>query len=167
MGDDIWDNLVLPKEALTSAKVNLVSVVGSDLPDEPEEIMTAETEKAETREAETREVKSEVDAEAEIPNPILPQAELPNLKAKPAIPTRLEPKTPGSMTPSPYISKYPTVWSADWAGKLASLALAMTIVFGIYSYAEYISEFGAKKTLTGTVQVTENLTAAAIKALGF
>lgn len=51
---------------------------------------------------------------------------------------------------SPYVSKLPALWGLDLAHKFATVALALTLSFGVYSFSVHISNLGFKKTLTGT-----------------
>ncbi len=53
-------------------------------------------------------------------------------------------------TISPYVPILPVLWSAQWANKFATLALAFAMSFGIYSYSGHISQLGFKGAITGT-----------------
>ncbi len=68
----------------------------------------------------------------------------PELPAKPVI----SPYTPTVTALSRRESRLPAI--AEFAGKLSTFALALSISFGVYSYAIHISNIGFKLALTGT-----------------
>ncbi|MEK7614679.1 MAG: hypothetical protein AAB428_03380 [Patescibacteria group bacterium] len=51
---------------------------------------------------------------------------------------------------SPYISKLPILWTRDFGSKLATLALAIAVSFGVYSYSGHILNLGFGKTVAAT-----------------
>ncbi|MFA5841843.1 MAG: hypothetical protein WC835_02680 [Candidatus Paceibacterota bacterium] len=154
---DEWDKIILAKSDISGVRSELVSGPVSIV---PEEVVVKKEEKisplkpAELRPATASAIpvfpamQKTVSADAVIAPP--------NPSAIAPTGTLKKEETPAKALPfvgiiSPYVSKLPALWGLDLAGKFATIALALAISFGVYSFSVHISNLGFKKTIAGTV----------------
>ena len=136
---DEWDNLILPKEVTNAPPLGAKINLAGSIADE---------------DATLREKKKSL---------------IPDLKKKDLSILSGEPEK--SLSPYSFPSSFgpslPALRGMEWANKFATAAVALAIVFGVYSYAGYISEMGVSNVADATVASLEKMPANVLSALGF
>lgn len=131
---DEWDDIILHRDIPASAKVNSAPALYSDAIPSIQAVVTK--------------VPKAKEITKSIPKKELPPVRAVTAQAGEKIAASVV--TQKAIFPSPYVSKLPAIWSANLANKFATLALALVITFGVYSFGIYIANFGLEKTIAMT-----------------